>query len=242
MKWWKCVISSSSFLVFKECYYGIDGQGCSALHPSDSCLTKRGRNDIPIIAHTGINLKQVNNYLLTDALLLSLTQPALNYVCKCVYFTHNASKSTHIHALSLFKVSDGDGAQEPQRLVSSHVGSFMLFKTLLTTFSRSFRALCSSSNDLFIFLVSCCRKQVTHVTSMCHTNYRRGNYSNSIQHLPLFQLTFKKIYHCIKQASFNFKSYIRYTIVIYYKTSLTITCFSSWTSSLRAYTTSTRLL
>lgn len=41
------------------------------------------------------------------------------------------------------------------RLVSSHVGSFMLFKTLLTTFSRSFLALCSSSSDLFIFLLSC---------------------------------------------------------------------------------------
>lgn len=45
--------------------------------------------------------------------------------------------------------------QGPQRLVSSHVGSFMLFNTLLTTFSRSFRALCSSSSDLFTFLFSC---------------------------------------------------------------------------------------
>lgn len=49
----------------------------------------------------------------------------------------------------------------PQRFVSSHVGSFMLFNTLLTTFSRSFRALCSSSSDLFIFLFSCDAKQYT---------------------------------------------------------------------------------
>lgn len=42
-----------------------------------------------------------------------------------------------------------------QRFVSSHVGSFMLFNTRLTTFSRSLRALCSSSSDLFIFLLSC---------------------------------------------------------------------------------------
>lgn len=43
---------------------------------------------------------------------------------------------------------------EPHRFVSSHVGSLMLFNTLLTTFSRSLRARCSSSSDLFIFLLS----------------------------------------------------------------------------------------
>lgn len=49
-----------------------------------------------------------------------------------------------------------------QRFVSSHVGSFMLFNTRLTTFSRSLRALCSSSSDRFIFLLSC-QVQATYV-------------------------------------------------------------------------------
>ena len=50
------------------------------------------------------------------------------------------------------------GHHQPHRLVSSHVGSFMVFSTRLTTFSRSFRARCSSSSDLFIFLLSCRHK------------------------------------------------------------------------------------
>lgn len=41
------------------------------------------------------------------------------------------------------------------KLVSSQAGSFIFFKTFLTSFSRSFRALCSSSKDFFIFLLSC---------------------------------------------------------------------------------------
>lgn len=41
------------------------------------------------------------------------------------------------------------------RLVSSQAGSFKLFRTFLTSFSRSLRALCSSSRDFFIFLLSC---------------------------------------------------------------------------------------
>lgn len=43
----------------------------------------------------------------------------------------------------------------PQRLVSSQAGSFMFLRTFLTSFSRSLRALCSSSRDFFIFLLSC---------------------------------------------------------------------------------------
>lgn len=41
------------------------------------------------------------------------------------------------------------------KLVSSQDGSFMFFSTFLTSFSKSLRALCSSSNDFFIFLLSC---------------------------------------------------------------------------------------
>lgn len=41
-----------------------------------------------------------------------------------------------------------------QRLVSSQVGSFMFFKTLLTILSSSFLARCSSSSVLFILLLS----------------------------------------------------------------------------------------
>lgn len=41
------------------------------------------------------------------------------------------------------------------KLVSSQDGSFIFFKTFLTSFSKSLRALCSSSNDFFIFLLSC---------------------------------------------------------------------------------------
>lgn len=43
----------------------------------------------------------------------------------------------------------------PQRFVSSQAGSFMFLSTFLTSFSRSLRALCSSSRDFFIFLLSC---------------------------------------------------------------------------------------
>lgn len=41
------------------------------------------------------------------------------------------------------------------KLVSSQDGSFMFFRTFLTSFSKSLRALCSSSKDFFIFLLSC---------------------------------------------------------------------------------------
>lgn len=41
-----------------------------------------------------------------------------------------------------------------QRFVSSQVGSFMFFRTLLTILSSSFLALCSSSSVLFILLLS----------------------------------------------------------------------------------------
>ena len=43
----------------------------------------------------------------------------------------------------------------PQRFVSSQAGSFIFLRTFLTSFSRSLRALCSSSRDFFIFLLSC---------------------------------------------------------------------------------------
>lgn len=133
--------------VFKECYCGIDSRGGSA-----SDLREAGRlssNDTPLRAHTHTHIqpKRAHDYPLTNALLLSLTS-TLNYVCECVCFTHSASKSTNsTHA--------PPPSDEPHRFVSSHVGSLMLFNTLLTTFSRSFRALCSSSSDLFIFLLSC---------------------------------------------------------------------------------------
>lgn len=45
------------------------------------------------------------------------------------------------------------------KLVSSQDGSFMFFRTFLTSFSKSLRALCSSSNDFFIFLLSCLTEQ-----------------------------------------------------------------------------------
>lgn len=41
------------------------------------------------------------------------------------------------------------------RLVSSQVGSFMFFRTLLRIFSSSFLAFCSSFRVLLIFLLSC---------------------------------------------------------------------------------------
>lgn len=47
----------------------------------------------------------------------------------------------------------------PHRLVSSQAGSFMFLRTFLTSFSRSLRALCSSSRDFFIFLLSCRRSR-----------------------------------------------------------------------------------
>lgn len=43
----------------------------------------------------------------------------------------------------------------------------MFFRTFLTSFSRSLRALCSSSKDFFIFLLSCkvSRRQQAHCSA-----------------------------------------------------------------------------
>lgn len=71
-------------------------------------------------------------------------------------FSHTPSH-THTRTHAFFPFSQKAAEKRwhtAQRLVSSHVGSFMLFSTRLTTFSRSFRALCSSSSDRFIFLLS----------------------------------------------------------------------------------------
>lgn len=48
----------------------------------------------------------------------------------------------------------GSNTNWSQRLVSSQVGSFMFFRTLLTILSSSFLARCSSSSVLFILLLS----------------------------------------------------------------------------------------
>lgn len=56
------------------------------------------------------------------------------------------------------------------RLVSSQAGSFIFFRTFLTSFSKSLRALCSSSKDFFIFLLSCkaSRQQQVHYLGILH--------------------------------------------------------------------------
>lgn len=56
-----------------------------------------------------------------------------------------------------FNRKKGRGGVEKNsyKLVSSQDGSFMFFRTFLTSFSKSLRALCSSSSDFFIFLLSC---------------------------------------------------------------------------------------
>lgn len=138
-----------------ECYRRIDGQVRSASHPGDS---NRG-------AVKTLLLEQTHNYLHTDSVWFSHThtQPTLNHVCDCVHFTHTVQASLHINV----RFRNGDGAEHPQRFVSSHVGSLMLFNTLLTTFSRSFLALCSSSSDRFIFLLSCVVKQSISHSCCC---------------------------------------------------------------------------
>lgn len=108
---------------------------------------QKSSNDTPIRANT-----RLSAFRFTHTTNLKIMH------VKCVHLTHTPYKQAHTNMLCLshFKASvRDDDAQDPQRFVSSHVGSFMLFNTLLTTFSRSFLALCSSSSDLFIFLLSC---------------------------------------------------------------------------------------
>lgn len=51
-----------------------------------------------------------------------------------------------------FRVSIVRGQHRYHKLVSSQERSFIFFNIFLTILSRSFRALCSSSKDFFIFL------------------------------------------------------------------------------------------
>lgn len=100
-KWWKCVISSPSYPMLRDCYRGIDGRGCSALRPSDSCLTKRGSNDIPLKSKTNTHPSEASTQLPAYRGTLALTHTtSLKYVCERLHFTHTVRASPHIYTLS----------------------------------------------------------------------------------------------------------------------------------------------
>lgn len=137
--------------VLKECYCGTDGRGSAALHLSKACLLSW----VALKVHTWIHLKQAHKMHFCSHTQLS------SCVCVCVTVFQTVRASPHVRVMQtlLFLKASHGCSHESHRLVSSHAGSLMLFNTFLTTFSRSLRALCSSSSDLFIFLLSCVGKQ-----------------------------------------------------------------------------------
>lgn len=89
------------------------------------------------------------------------------------------------------------------KLVSSQDGSFMFFRTFLTSFSKSLRALCSSSNDFFIFLLSCLTETELLVLGWGCCCYCFKKRSFLTTHTINYKFRSKRVICCSQVQSFN---------------------------------------